>query len=156
MRTLVTRLVKNHLTFDTGAICFLFLFIEVNTQSLEDFSKKLSIQNVSDSLAKTAELRLDRSADGAGHADKGLPRQEKARRRSDRKPSRSLVLIPQVICSERRTLLWLGFRSLITANSIWSCCNQNQTCSLLSFSQVSCSGGCSQAYISLRKLINKS
>lgn len=50
MRTLVTRLVKNHLTFDTGAICFLFLFIELNTQSLEDFSKKLSLYKMSMTL----------------------------------------------------------------------------------------------------------
>lgn len=47
MRTLVTRLVKNHLTFDTGAICFLFLFIGLNTQSLEDFSNKLSLYEIS-------------------------------------------------------------------------------------------------------------
>lgn len=84
MRTLVTRLVKNHLTFETGAICFLFLFIEVNTQSLEDFSNKLSIRNISGALAKTAELGLDRSADAAGRTDKGLLGQEEARRRSNR------------------------------------------------------------------------
>jgi len=50
--------------------------------------------------------------DGSGHADQGLLRQEEARRRLDRMPSRSLSLIPQGSSSERRQLPWLGYRLL--------------------------------------------
>lgn len=67
MKTLVTELVKNHLTFETGAICSLFLFIELNTQSLEDFSNKLSLYEISVMLWPR---ELNRSADEAGQLTK--------------------------------------------------------------------------------------
>lgn len=51
MRTLVTRLVKKHLTFETGAICFLFLFLELNIQSPEDFTNKFSLYKISVTLS---------------------------------------------------------------------------------------------------------